>query len=58
MIRSNAFFSGRIAKSASSFEIFFAPEDFHNLPGFIIALVHPTAAFSHHSEMSVFGEGI
>jgi hypothetical protein len=48
--RSNALLSGCIAESAPSFEIFFAPEGLHKLPGFVIALVHPTAAFGHHSE--------
>jgi hypothetical protein len=41
--------SGCIAKNASNFEIFFTPEGLHKLPGLVMALVHPTAAFSHHS---------
>jgi hypothetical protein len=49
--RSNALLSVRIPKSAPSFEIFIAPEGFHKLPDFVIVLVHPTALFSHHSEI-------
>jgi hypothetical protein len=54
----NAFLSGRIAKSAPGFEIFVAPDGLHKFPGFVIALVHPTAAFSHHSEVGVRKQGI
>jgi hypothetical protein len=38
----------RIAKGAPNFEIFFAPEYLHKLSDLVIALVHPTAAFSSH----------
>jgi hypothetical protein len=55
---SNALLSGRIATSALSFEIFFTPEGLRKLRVFVIALVHPTVAFSHHSEMGVRDEGI
>jgi hypothetical protein len=56
--RSNALLPGGIAKSALSFAIFSALEGLRKLPGFVIALVHPTAAFSHHSQMEVRDQGI
>jgi hypothetical protein len=49
--RSNALLSAGIAESASSFETFITQEGVHKLPDFVIALVHPTTAFSHNSEM-------
>jgi hypothetical protein len=55
---SNALLSGRIATSAPSFEIFFVLESLRKLPGFVIALIHPTAAFGHASEMEVRYHGI
>jgi hypothetical protein len=55
---SNAILSGRIATSAPSLEIFLGLEGLRKLPGFVIALVHPTAAFSHRSEMGIPYQGM
>jgi hypothetical protein len=54
-----ALLSGGSAKSAPSFKMFFALDDLDKLPDFVfIALIHSSAAFSHHEEMEVPDSGI